>query len=218
MANLAIEERLLHYFLAMGAQSADPLPNSPPGLSFVIGPERVHVAILKSDALVQRNRIVDVILDLSSLRSSVSHIYLAASKLIGTAIDADVFRSHGIGLLLFDDRRIEEAVPAQPTQVRQEVAAVQAPDPGLVAELATLKSMYFDMEQTIAKLREDLYSLHKSASATQMSSERVPAATMVQPHAIYAGPASELPSFFANNPWIEVLSKRGREENGPLAG
>jgi len=27
-----------------------------------------------------------------------------------------------------------------------------------------------------------------------------------------------LPSFFTNNPWLDVLSKRGRPEDPPLAG
>ena len=111
MANLPIEERLLHYFLAMGAQATDPIQNSPPGISVTLGTEKIHIAILKNDAFLQRSKIVGSILDLSALRNSVELIYLAAPKLLGTAIDADVFRSHGIGLLLFDDRRIEETVP-----------------------------------------------------------------------------------------------------------
>jgi hypothetical protein len=31
-------------------------------------------------------------------------------------------------------------------------------------------------------------------------------------------PAGQLPSFFENNPWVEVLSKRTRIEVGPVAG
>jgi len=215
VANLPIEDRLLHYFLAMGAQSADPLPNSPPGLSLIIGQERVHVAVLKSDSLAQPNRIVDVILGLCTLRGSVSQIYLAASKLLGTAIDANIFSAHGIGLLLFDDRRIEEAVPAQATRLEREVAAVQGSDPAIVSELQALKSMYYEMERTISRLREDLYSLRNTNPPTSLPREN---SRVIEPQRLYTEPATELPSFFVNNPWLEVLSRRGREENGPLAG
>lgn len=218
MANLPIEERLLHYFLAMGAQSAEPIPNSPPGLSLLIGSDKTYVTILSNDAFIQRNKIVGSILDLSALRSSVHQLYLAAPKLLGTAIDADVFRSHGIGLLLFDDRRIEEIVPPQPIQPPQTTQIVQNTDPAFAIELASLKSMYLQMERTISNLREELKSFQQSVPTAPGPPERIAPASMVQTQPRFTGLGAELPSFFTNNPWLEVLSKRGREESGLLAG
>jgi len=218
VANLPIEERLLHYFLAMGAQSAEPIPNSPPGLSLLIGSDKTYVAILSNDTFIQRNKIVGSILDLSALRSSVHQLYLAAPKLLGTAIDADVFRSHGIGLLLFDDRRIEEIVPPQPIQPPQTTQIVQNTDPAFAIELASLKSMYLQMERTISNLREELKSFQQSVPTAPGPPERIAPPSMVQTQPRFTGPGAELPSFFTNNPWLEVLSKRGREESGLLAG
>lgn len=77
----------------------------------------LHVAILKPADLVVRNRIIDTVLTLSSLRTSSRLVYLAAPRLLGATLDASMFRAHGIGLLLFDDRRIDEAVAAQPAQI-----------------------------------------------------------------------------------------------------
>lgn len=218
MTNLPIEERLLHYFLAMGAQTTDPLQNSPPGISLALGTEKVHVAILKNDAFLQRNKIVGSILDLSALRTSVDLIYLAAPKLLGTAIDADVFRSHGIGLLLFDDRRIDEIVPPQSIQPPKTQQIIQTTDSAFMTELASLKSMYLEMERTISNLREELKSFQQSVASVPSPPERITPASMVQTQPRFTGPGAELPSFFTNNPWLEVLSKRGREESGPLAG
>ena len=218
MANLPIEERLLHYFLAMGGQSAEPIPNSPAGLSLLIGSDKTFVAILSNDAFIQRTKILGSILDLSALRSSVHQLYLAAPKLLGTAIDADVFRSHGIGLLLFDDRRIEEIVPPQPIQPPQTTQIVQNTDPAFAIELASLKSMYLQMERTISNLREELKSFQQSVPTAPGPPERIAPASMVQTQPRFTGPGAELPSFFTNNPWLEVLSKRGREESGLLAG
>ena len=202
----------------MGAQAADPIQNSPPGISVTLGTEKVHIAILKNDAFLQRNKIVGSILDLSALRNSVELVYLAAPKLLGTAIDADVFRSHGIGLLLFDDRRIEEIVPPQPILPPQTRQIVQNSDPAFVSELASLKSMYLEMERTISNLREELKSFQQSVASTPSPPERITPSSLVHTQPRFTGPGAELPSFFTNNPWLEVLSKRGREDSGPLAG
>lgn len=218
MANLPIEDRLLHYFLAMGAQPTEPTQNAPQGISLTVGSEKLHVAILKNDAFLQRNKIVGSILDLSTMRGAVDQLYLAAPKLLGTTIDADVFRSHGIGLLLFDDRRIEEVVPAQSIQLPQTGTIAQGFDPTMVTELATLKTMYLEMERTISNLRDELKNFQQSATLAPSAPERITPASIVRAPERFLGPVTELPSFFTNNPWLEVLSKRGREEIGPLAG
>jgi hypothetical protein len=181
-----------------------------------IGSEKIHVAILKNDALMEGNKIVASILDLSALRSSADQLYLAAPRLLGTAIDADVFRSHGIGLLLFDDRRIQEVVPAR--QIRPPVGPiVQNPDQGIASELATLKSMYTNMERTISNLREELKSFREITLSRPTPSQRIIPAPPGQTAPRFIESEGELPSFFANNPWVEVLSKRGREATETLA-
>lgn len=217
MANLPIEERLLHYFLAMGAQPAEQLPNTQPGLSLTLGLEKVHVAILKTSALTERNTILETILALSSLRVTVNQIYLAAPRLLGTTIDAGVFRSHGIGLVLYDDRRIDEVVPAQPTQLPTPAPIAPTLDPGVSSELAALKSMYFEMEQTISKLKDELRTFQQ-AGPSPPHLDNSPSTPLIHDPPRYGGLGSDLPSFFANNPWLDVLAKRGREESGPLAG
>lgn len=87
-----------------------------------------------------------------------------------------------------------------------------------MTELASLKSMYLEMERTISNLREELKSFQQSVASVPSPPERITPASMVQTQPRFTGPGAELPSFFTNNPWLEVLSKRGREESGPLAG
>jgi hypothetical protein len=177
-----------------------------------LGAETLHVAILESSDLLQKGKVIDSIMTLASLRSSLNQLYLAAPRLLGTTIEAEVFRSHGIGLLLFDDRRIDETVAPQMLHPSPQEPSVRVQDPALVAEVSALKSMYLEMERTIAKLREDLRSYQESRETPPPALRRLPAPPIIQREDKFTSPGAELPSFFVNNPWLEVLSKRGTEE------
>lgn len=221
MANLPIEERLLHYFLAMGAQQTDSAPIPQKNLAFIAGSEKISVVILGDDALVQRNKVIETILSLSSLRGSSQLLYLAAPRLLGTSLDATIFRPYGIGLILFDERRIDEAVPPQQLQpVINAQQTIQHPDPTVFAELTTLKSMYANMERTVADLREDLKAFQRESQGRPRAIESPALSRLAVPQQIFSATSSEgaLPSFFENNPWLDVLSKRGRSGNEPIAG
>lgn len=216
MANRPIEERLLHYFLAMGAQETSAqIPQA--NLSFLLGADRANVVILKNEDFIQRSKVIETILGLPSLQNSGQLLYLAAPRLLGASIDAAIFRSHGIGLLLFDERRIDETLAPQPFQPPP---IENKPSPNFDAkvfeELATLKSKYAEMEKNIARLRDDLTTFQESEIRPSTSEHNRPS-----PEPIYVGPnvpGASLPSFFADNPWLDVLSKRGRSENEPIAG
>ena len=202
----------------MGAQQTPNPDSNQAGLSFLVGADNVHVMVLKTKDLAQRNAIIDTVLKLSSLRNSYQTVYLAAPRLLGATIDASIFRAHGIGLLFFDERRIDEAVPPQPLQVTPpQPTQVAAQDPALVSELATLKSMYFEMERNLTQLRDDLKNLHEIPrnDGFQPQLSQPPREPVYAPHFTQGG---SLPSYFSNNPWLEVLSKRGRSENEPFAG
>lgn len=205
----------------MGAQQIPNPDSNQAGLSFLVGADNVHVMVLKTQDLAQRNSIIDTVLKLSSLRNSYQTVYLAAPRLLGATIDASIFRAHGIGLLFFDERRIDEAVAPQPLQSMRPQTTQPAQDQELVSELATLKSMYFEMERNLTQLRDDLKNLHEAPRtggfAPQLSqpSQGLPHEPIFAPHISEGG---ALPSYFTNNPWLEVLSRRGRSENGPFAG
>jgi len=217
MASVPIEERLLHYFLAMGAQPMEQSPNTSAGLTLTLGQEKVHVMILDNEAFLQRGKIIESIMNLVSLRDSVNQLYLAAPRLFGTTAEAEIFRSRGIGLLLYDNRRIDEVVEPQTFHSRQPEST---PNQGetLLNEVATLKSMYLEMANDLSKLREELNGYEKRANSLPTVPERMPSPSLLPQEATYEGARAELPSFFSNNPWLEVLAKRGREETAPIAG
>jgi len=191
------------------------------GISFQMGAERAHVLILKPDDLAQRNAILDAVLNLSALKYTHQLVYLAAPRLFGASLDALMFSSRGIGLLFYDERRIDEAVPAQPLRAEQQAAISQPDDRTVVSELATLKTMYLEIERTINQLRCDMTSLrnprttHEEATRITSSTQVITTRPSFPQNSMHLG---ELPSYFINNPWLDVLSKRGYGERDPIAG
>lgn len=205
----------------MGAQQIANIDSHQRGVSFLVGVEKAHVLLLKPEDLAQRNAIIDAVLNLSTLRGPYQLVYLAAPRLLGASIDASIFRSRGIGLLFYDERRIDEAVAPQQVQLAPATVAQPLEDNALIAEVATLKSMYREMERTINQLRDDLTGLRNAPRVHQelpRLSEAAQAVTTqpILPHNITESGA--LPSYFANNPWLEVLSKRGNGEHEAIAG
>jgi hypothetical protein len=203
----------------MGAQTTK--ADHGEGISFMLGADKVHALILTPDMLADRNAILDAILTLSTLQSTYQLMYLAAPRLFGASIDASLFRSRGIGLLLYDERRIEEVVPAQAMHTSQAVQPTQFDQTVVATELATLRTMYLQMERTISQLRNDLTSI-RNPQPTDERTPIVPVPTrLITSQADFSQgvmQGGQLPSYFTNNPWLEVLSKRGNGEREPIAG
>jgi len=224
VASLPIEQRILHYFLAMGAQQNSPLGTNDSPLSFTLGKDKLIVTILTADDIVQRNRIIEALLHIASFRAALTQLYVVAPRLLGASLDVQIFRSQGIGLLLFDERRIEEAIQPQPIfQEDQPQPTTATPDPTVLSELATLKSMYSQMERTLESIRAEFTSIKQNSEGKTPHLERDTKNFAFEP--VMPGPSllvdpaeGPLPSFFANNPWLDVLSRRGRSEVAPLAG
>ena len=204
----------------MGAHQT-PNRNQEKGVSFQLGTEKAHIIILKQDDLAQRNAVLDVILNLSTLRHTYQLAYLAAPRLFGAGVDSSMFSSRGIGLLLYDERRIDEAVPAQPLHAESQMPNVtQSDDKAVVTELASLKTMYLEMERTINQLRTDITTLLNTRPLHEETFRVSPAPRMITPpETLHQNgvPVGDLPSYFMNNPWLDVLSKRGSGSE-PVAG
>jgi hypothetical protein len=204
----------------MGAQNVPAQHEKESLLTFSLGDEKLFVSILTASDVVQRNRVLDSVLHLTSLRSTATLLYIVAPRLLGASLDAGVFRSQGIGLLLFDERRIEQAVkPEILSPSIQQQRSILTPDPTLLAEVASLRSLYSEMEKTLEKLSAELRSFKETAQVRERVNDFAFESVKRPPPPIQTEPAgASLPSFFSNNPWLEVLSKRGSLEAPPLAG
>jgi len=111
-----IDGRLRQYFTAKGAQPSE--AQTTDRLTFTSDKETVQVIIIRDEAFTERGKIVDALLDAATLREGGDRVYVAASALFGTAMDADSFQKHGIGLMIFDEKRISEVVYPRLAQPR----------------------------------------------------------------------------------------------------
>jgi hypothetical protein len=206
----------------MGAQQDPDDVSDRRRLSFKLANETIRVVIIRNEEILQRSRIIETILHVTSLKKPLTALYLAAPRILATIIDDHILRDYGLGLLLFDDRRIEETIEAK---INSELIAAPVnlePDKNLHSEFTELKSMYVQMEKTIEAMREEIRTMNQNTTRT---SEPPPPTRIesqpprARPYVIPTPNEGPLPSFFNNNPWIEVLSRRGRvEEAPPLAG
>ena len=209
----------------MGAQQCVDEGSDPRSLSFKLGNETIRVVTLRKEEILESSKVLDTILYVTSLRQRADVLYLAAPRLLATTLDNQIFKTHGLGLILFDDRRIEETIEGR-TKPALEPKPINAtvPDQNLLSEFTALKSMYAQMEQAIENMREEMKAISQNAATKTIEPrppirmepiEHPPTTYSITPHPAQ-GP---LPSFFNNNPWLEVLSRRGRaEEVTPLAG
>lgn len=205
----------------MGAEQTEDSEPNQNEIKFRVGSEKAVVVILRPEGLTHRNAILDAVLNLSGLSETYQLVYLAVPRLIGATLDATVFRTRGVGLLFFDERRIDEAIAPTPSRPERLPEAASAQSAEIATELANLRSLYAEMEQNLNRLRDDLKNIHSSREARQELPPLVQSLSDAGSGQIFTRnpiQSGQLPSYFTNNPWLEVLSKRGTGEHEPIAG
>ncbi|WP_455363368.1 hypothetical protein [[Eubacterium] cellulosolvens] len=152
---------------------------------------------------------MDSIMKASALVGKANRTYLALPKMAASLADARLFRDRGIGLFTYDQRNVEEALPARyfdtagaPSHQTDNTATDQ-----LENEIRELRAQFDMLERTVQHLSEQL------TRPREMRSPAQPVRTMSSPSSLHdVSVVDNLPAFFAGNPWVEVLSRRGREE------
>lgn len=209
---LDIRQRLRQRFGSAGlaeSQFGDPGPR--PDLAFQGDTTRVYLVILDDTHWADRQAFMDSIMRASALVGRVSRTYVVLPKMAASLADARVFQDQGIGLFTYDQRNLEEALPARFFETTSNVphqhdstAAGQ-----LENEVRELRAQFASLERIVRELKDEL------AAPRQIHppGEQVRTPTPPVPIPGISGLAG-LPTFFAGNPWLEVLSKRSREETG----
>ncbi len=168
----------------------------------------VRVVILDHALWADRRAIMDSIMRASASAGKVSRTYLALPKAVACLTDARLFQERGIGLFTYGQRNVEEALSARYFETAS--AAQHQLDktitPRLENELRELHAEFSMLQQTVQHLREEL------ASSKRLPVPEEPVQTFKLRDRPQVQVAEDLPTFFAGNPWIEVLSRRGREE------
>lgn len=204
MPDPPLTERLKFFFMSMGytqnhivVSEGKVVVTETNGLATIIP--------IEEHQLADRNSLVDLLITASTLRSESNRAYLAVPRLFVATYDAQPFQRQGVGLLVYDSRRIEEILEAKRIE---NVAQNSTPKPlpsNIEDELVRLRNAYSTLEESVRALRDELSSLRKNELVLKVEPPRPDNATV----SALSGETS--PSFFSGNPWLDVLSKRGKE-------
>lgn len=167
----------------------------------------VFIRVLSKDELIDRDSLLKNILKIFSLREKVNKIYIAMPKIYVSIIDSAPFEEYGIGIISYDEKRIMEISPAKFFKrdiLKSEEKIESFEIEGIKEEFEILKKRLFNLEEIIQSLINEIKILKnqsKPVIETKISKEEI-----ISPL------STNIPSFLKDNPWIEILAKRGREE------
>jgi hypothetical protein len=170
----------------------------------------IRVIILGESLWTDRQAFLNSIMRATALAGKSNRTYLALPKAAASLVDARLFHERGIGLFTYDHRNVDEALPARHFEMT--TTALPQPEKGtadqLQNEIRELRTQVDTLERTVQSLSEELMSLRRTSPRQESVDPYVPVrvlSTVTAP--------DDLPTFFAGNPWVEVLSRRGREES-----
>lgn len=214
--SLPLEERFRRYFTAKGFAPSDEGPGDGgfPILSFRDGDQLLQVAIMPPSPIGSRTSILSAAMRALELKRSAHMVYLALPKLYASMIDGEIFEERGLGLITFDERRLDEVIPAKASEpeLAKAPAVRREADEG---ELRSLRAKVLELEALVRSLDRELRSLREAPIAPQPAQDLALEGPSPSRPAPPAPPPSlqggELPSYFKDNPWLEILAKRGRE-------
>ncbi len=155
--------------------------------------ERVIVSIASEKDLAERNSLLRAVVKAVSLKGRADKVYIALPRLYASILDSKIIRDEALGLLIYDERGVEEAVPAV------NVSSKNADIAEWIEEIKRLRREMLRLERKIESLSSEIQRL-KSIKPTIREVE-VKVEETIQ----------EVPSFLKDNPWINILSQRGKE-------
>jgi hypothetical protein len=172
------------------------------------GGSSIRVVILDEPFWTDRQTFLNSIIRATAFAGKSNRTYLALPKAAASLTDARPFHEQGIGLFTYDHRKVDEALPAR----FFETATVPLPHADKATadqfqnEVIELRTQVDTLERTVQSLSEELMSIRRTSSRQEPVKPYVPARVLPA----VATPGG-LPRCFAENPWVEVLSRRGRE-------
>ena len=197
---ISSEERLKSYLMSRGMQplSIDESSGIRLNLSFHEGNGyKVFVKMPSREELQDRNAILSLILNSTTFRKTANKVYLALPKIYATIIDGAIIQGQGLGLIIYDEKTIDEVIAPKIFEHEDSSNSQE----NLAEEIHQLRSRLSQLEQTVQTLRSEISNLKSIRPALDEATvtekiESVP---------------DTLPSFFRDNAWLDILSKRGKE-------
>jgi hypothetical protein len=163
------------------------------------------VRIVEETDLSRRNSVLEAVLSSTSLTNQVNRVYLALPKLLSAAIDGSIVEEHGIGLMVFDETTLEEVVAPKHFQAKKNSPAPVGEESYKILrdEITNLRTRIDSLEDIAESMRSEITRLRSlRCSPPQIGTTSISSSASL---------TKQTPSFMKDNPWVEVLSRRGQE-------
>lgn len=174
-----------------------------PSLAFTDGKNRIFINIMPIEALSKRNSFIRFIIETSILREHCEQIYIVIPKILATIVDSEMMKSIGVGILVYDGKKLSEIAPAQlcKPKVILDVEVVKNIE-DILNRLSSLETAVEELSLYIEKIAEEIREFR--ALKVTVTQEAIKKAVKLEVK------TKNLPSYFENNPWLDILSKRGQ--------
>ncbi len=197
-------------------------------LVLIEGNNKIYVRI-SSEEFPTESYIIDELSATMKDRLKYNKAYIAFPRNARGLINGKLFRSHWVGVYLYDiantlgdpDKAVEELIPSIPIQLQQGVGeGIERRISEIERELDDLKGSVEKLDvkslmRDVSELKERLSKIENIVNdlANKVSKlESMGITTTITPSGgRESNVANELPDFLSNNPWIEVLKRRGGE-------
>jgi len=195
------EEKVKSYLMSKGMQplSIDESLETKPNLSFnEANGCKVFVKIPSREELENRNAILSLILRATSFTRTANKVYLALPRTYAPIIDGAIIQEEGLGLIVYDEKAINEVIA--PKFFEHQASSKSQENLDVSQEIDQLGSRISQLEQTVQTLKSEISQLKSIRPLVEKSKTE-------KTESVRDG----LPSFFRDNAWLDILSKRGRE-------
>ncbi len=195
-----------NYFISSGS-TEEPV-NDDTVLAFSDGKTRTIVKILSLEDLEDRGILIQALLKAASNHVPSTKTFIAMPKLLSAVIDGKTLEEIGLGLLTYNDKNVDEIIPAKIRELSNQVQNSSI-DVTLADDLQRLWSEVTEVKTMVTMLKREVSNLKDSFKIKHSKQERreVNAVQMSVP----SQQPENLPMYFQDNPWISVLSQRGGE-------
>ena len=207
----SIENQLKEHFQSKGIHLLDNpdledgVGTIKPDLILADGEYRVYVKIISDEILNERNALLNSILKSVGFTTMSNMVYVVIPKLYASILDGKIFHENGLGLMTYDDKGLfQEIIKPKIFQYEQRVVHQELPEE-LLKEMNGLKDRLFLLENEVSALRDKL----KAIRTNQDNVEIKPQIRKVEVKQDIG--QDNYPEFMKDNPWMEILSKRGKE-------
>jgi len=186
------------------------------------GKRELAVNILTEDLITSRGALHDALLQAEKLREKFHGVVIAIPRRFQRAIDEGVLAIHGLGLVIYDNLGAEEVIPPKIKEA-EKIGGIEKPISSsstiseeilmkLRSDISRLMKVIDEMEARLDRLEKgqrrlelEMNKIKEELSKTKQVEAKE---ELVKPQVIRVE-AKKLPSYLVDNPWIEILTKRG---------